>query len=275
MTLYQKLLNIQAELSEVAAWADFYQAQPHEGNRDAARQAYRDFASWLERFTRPQLILIYACAQIGDTGMGKRFDSEATGHYNSSPYPLPLYESAERLLERYAAFNAFWSRDKLSRYLCRCTSDGKPFEFGMSILQKAPNRTSGSAAPLFDREPDPVRQALEAEEPPEFTTSSTLIVSMDNSDCLYTYYEFREDAALCIEWLHTRFYDWMYGQKGIHPFRWHHEHLHKGRRTFEGWGYIQGPDDFVDWINTFVYLEPVGRPLPICPLVPPIAKLSF
>ncbi len=207
--------------------------------------------------------------------MGKRFDSEVTGHYDSLPYPLPLYESAERMLERYARFTAFWTRDKLYGYLCRHTSSKSVLEVGIGILHKAHSERSAPSARPFEMEPDPVRQALNAEEPPEFANVPTLIVSMDNSDSVYTYYEFREDAALCIEWLQTRFYDWMYGQKGIHPFRWHMEHFHNGRRTFEGWGYMHGPDDFVDWINTYVYGEPVGRALPFCPLAPPIPKLSF
>lgn len=272
--LYRELLDIQEQMHEVAERSEVLHSPTAEDNRDVYHQAYRDFAHYLERLTRRQLILIYACGQIGDTGMGKRFEMKGTNCRIFSHYRLPLYESADSLLERYARYSAFWSRPKLTAYLSRYTSTNKNFEFGLDILQEA----ARYVRPLlqeYDIQPDLVQKVLDEEEPPIFTAECTLIVGMDNSDSVYTFFEFREVVALCIEWLQDRFYDWMYGQKGIHPFRWHQEHIEPRRRTFEGWVYIQGPDDFVDWINTYVYGEPVGRELKTCPLQAPATKLSF
>ncbi|NGZ74696.1 hypothetical protein [Saccharibacillus alkalitolerans] len=276
MNLYAELLSIRTELNELAERS----RKLHEDyNRDAARA----FAEELEVFSRPQLILIRSCGIIGDTGLGKQFDAREQESFVSLSYHLIIRESGNRLLERYAAFSAFWSRDSLIRFIVRNIGFGDELQAGLYVLALAERlngkRAAGHHAEIGNEaaaDSDSAEYSVLAEKPPSFTDQNTLLVGMDNSDGVYFFFEFREDAAGCIEWLRDRFYDWMYGQKGIHPFRWHHRPSDALKKSmFEGWLYIQNHQDFVDWVNTRVYGCPVGREVSYCPLQEPAAKLSF
>ncbi len=274
MNLYEELLSKESDLEELMIRCT--QIQQGENREEKAA-----FHQWLNRFTRTQLILICACSRIGLTGQGELWDADVTNGAPASFYALPLYESPNRLLERYASFYAFESRESLTDTIRRYIPMAEHMRIGLDLLKKSPKgpeeQTGSSVTIRHSDEPGSVREALRAEHDPSDQGDISLKVAMDNSDGQYLFFEFREDAGRQIEQLRNRFYDWMYGQKGIHPFRIHHKTYERGELTYDDWYYIQGPQDFVSWINTQIYGEQVGREMKTCPikLTQASAMLSF
>ncbi|CAM3994750.1 hypothetical protein SAEN111111_02080 [Saccharibacillus endophyticus] len=265
-SFYVRLLEMEDEIEELLGmWRKL-----HENYSPEARQFFNGQS---DQFSREMLILVKACERIGLTGNGEKYSMTENGEQQIKLYPLVIQESAEEIMRRYAFFYVFWSREELVDRIARYTDFSQNMEQGLFLL-KTLHRSA--ALNLDSSEPlNPLLKEASSEQERPFTTEPTLIVAMDYSDSEYEFFEFREDAARQIEHLHTRFYEWMYDQDGIQPFRIDHKHIYQGQTTSEGWYYIQGHPDFVDWVNTQVYREPVGRKLVGPPLQQPISKLSF
>ncbi|OWA37548.1 hypothetical protein B9G55_05705 [Saccharibacillus sp. O16] len=261
MNLYQELLSSKNVLNE---WV---QKSGQIGRSDYQVMSQR-IHRCLSELTRTQMILILACIRIGLTGRGELWDSDQAQGAPASFYTLPCCESPDQILERYARFYAFKSRPSLMDLIGHYMFVTEYFQIGLDLLEQgaAKSYVSSHDGSSHLNERDSVREALLAEDDPAAQTEFPRIVAMDNSDGEYTFFEFREDVFGRIEWLRDRFYDWMYGQRGIHPYRIHHQTYERGKLKEDGWYYIQGSEDLVDWINTYVYGEIVGREMPTCPL---------
>ncbi|MEJ8305207.1 hypothetical protein [Saccharibacillus sacchari] len=242
-------------------------------HEDYSPEARRIFNGQSDRFSREMLILTKACERIGLTGTGEEYFGTENDEQQIKHYPLVIKESAEEIMKRYVTFYVFWSREELVDRIARFTDLSQNLERGLILL-----RTLSQTSDLnlySDEALNPLLKEVSLEQERLFTKEPTLVVAMDYSDNEYDFFEFREDAALQIQDLRDRFYTWMYDQDGIHPFRIDHKQLYQGNVVADGWYYIQGHQDFVDWVNTQIYHEPVGRKCTGTPHGPPIFELCF
>lgn len=264
--LYERFLTMEDEVEELLGmWRKL-----HENYAPEARKTFNDQSG---RFSREMLILTKACERIGLTGTGEEYASTENSEQQITHYPLVNQESTEEIMKRYAVFYAFWSREELVDRIARYIDFAENLERGL-ILLKSLHQPTGSN-PNSNEPSNPLLEQLSPEQELPFIQEQTLIVAMDYSDSEYDFFEFREDVALQIESLRMQFYEWMYTQDGIHPFRIDHKVLYEGKIAADGWYYIQSHQDFVDWLNTQIYHEPVGRKLNAIPPEQPISELSF
>ncbi|OWR32550.1 hypothetical protein CDO73_02805 [Saccharibacillus sp. O23] len=260
MIAYSKLVALRPRLDEALR----YSLRLHENYTQTARVKFEER---LNLFSREELILTWACSQIGLSAEGERIETE-NGKQRITRYPIPIPESAEELLIRYAGYYVFRSRSELIRRLSGYTALAQETEKGWRILQGLP--VSRAASEKEDRLDYPAWS-----QEPAFTDRPTQIVAMDYTDGQYDYFEAREDVAGELASLQTRFDAWMAAQEGIQPFRVHQTHVYENEIVFEDWGHLIGHEDFIDWIHTRVCGERVIRKLFETPNGKAAACVSF
>lgn len=264
--LYDRFLTMEDEVKKLLGmWRKL-----HEDYSPETRQI---FNVQMNRFSREMLILAKACERIGLTGTGEEYFGAENDDQQIKHYPLAIHESAEEIMKRYTIFYVFWSREELVDRIARYTDFSQNLEHGLILLKTLPQKADLNLP--SNEALNPLLKEVSLEQERLFTKEPTLVVAMDYSDSEYDFFEFREDAACQIQNLRDRFYKWMYDQEGIHPFRIDHKQLYQGKVVADGWYYIQGHGDFVDWVNTRIYREPVGRKYKGTPPQKPAYHLSF
>lgn len=225
MNLYSKLTALLPRLDETMQISLRLHGNYTQTERDA-------FEERLDLFSREELILIWSCSRIGLSARGERIETQ-NGEQRITRYSIPIPESAEELLSRYAGHYIFRSRSELIRRLSGYTELAQETEEGLAILRQLPAKSNGSEKESLLALSGRIRE-------PAFTDRPTQIVAMDYTDGEYDYFEVREDVAKEISDLQSRFYVWMAAQEGIQPFRVHQTHLYENEIVFEDWGHLIG-----------------------------------
>ncbi|QDH23217.1 hypothetical protein [Saccharibacillus brassicae] len=215
--------------------------------RDAA-------ANTLASLDRRELWVIETVREIGFSGRGCRtVHTGEPGGFTLEFFAVPIEESVDELLKRYAELLEYQTEKQFITRLTRYRGVSAELEEGLRLLTELhhdkDDKASGPWPEPASLEPDP--------------TMPTEIVLLGIFDDFPSAYALREDLVRQLPELQLKFDRWLGGLNYVSPLhQLYEEYSEEGELMDRAYRAQYGASHFVDWLNAR-YGQYVGREVPV------------
>ncbi|WP_172193680.1 hypothetical protein [Saccharibacillus qingshengii] len=211
--------------------------EPEEGPNERERR--NDAADRLASLDRRALWVIETVREIGFSGRGCRIvHTDEPGGFTLESFPMPIKESVDELLDRYAKLLEYQTKNQFIVRLTRYRGVVTELTEGLRLLEelRQDEEISGTWPEPASLDPDP--------------TMPTEIVLLGIFDDFPSAYALRQDLARQLPELQLEFGRWLGELDHVSPLhQLYEEYSEEGELMDRAYRAQYGDSDFVNWLN--------------------------
>lgn len=213
------------------------QLEPEEGPDEQERM--KKTADLLETLDRRSLWIIETVREVGFSGRGCRIlHTSEPGGFTLESFPMPIEESVDELLERYAKLLEYRSKKEFVIRLARYRGVAAELKEGLQLLGELY---------MDDRSAEEWPEPAPLEPHPGCKTEIVLIGIVDDNPWAYA---LRQDLAQQLPQLQSEFDRWRGSVDRVSPFHQMYEEYSEDDELIDrGYRSQYGPSHFIDWLN--------------------------